>query len=101
MSHAVLRCADPTTRPRPTPPSRRTHQCRERAGRMRTLQLRQGVTGLVGDRRNRTRRNTAEFVTPTDHRYWSTAPPAPGRIRVHLSEVEVYVGIALVDRDAA
>jgi hypothetical protein len=45
--------------------------------------------------------HTAEFVTPTDHRYWSTAPPAPGRIRVHLSEVEVNVGIALVDRDAA
>jgi Domain of unknown function (DUF222) len=45
--------------------------------------------------------HTAEFVTPTDHRYWSTAPPAPGRIRVHLSEVEVNVGIALADRDAA
>jgi len=45
--------------------------------------------------------HTAEFVTPTDHRYWSTAPPAPGRIRVHLSEVEVNIGIALVDSDAA
>jgi hypothetical protein len=45
--------------------------------------------------------HTAEFVTPTDHRYWSTAPPAPGGIRVHLSEVEVKVGIALVDRDVA
>jgi hypothetical protein len=45
--------------------------------------------------------HTAQFVTPTDHRHWLTAPPAPGRIRVHLSEVEVEVGIALLDRDAA
>jgi hypothetical protein len=45
--------------------------------------------------------HTAEFVTPTDHRYWSTAPPPPGTMRVHLSKVEVRVGIALAERDAA
>ena len=32
--------------------------------------------------------HTAEFVTPTRHRYRSAAPPAPGPIHVHVSEVE-------------
>jgi hypothetical protein len=45
--------------------------------------------------------HTADFVTPTGHRYRSTAPPAPGSIQVHVSEVELKIGIALVDRDAA
>jgi hypothetical protein len=68
---------------------------------MRTLQLRQGVTGLVGDRRNRTRRTHSKIRHPDRSSLLVDAPPAPGRIRVHLSEVEVTVGIALVDRDAA
>jgi hypothetical protein len=45
--------------------------------------------------------HTAEFATPTGHRYKSTAPPAPGPIQVHVSEVEARIGIALVKRDAA
>ncbi len=45
--------------------------------------------------------HSAEFITPTRHRYRSTAPPLPGTFRIHMSEVEVKVGIALVDRDAA
>ena len=45
--------------------------------------------------------HTAEFVTPTRHRYRSTAPPAPGPIQVHVSEVEVRIGIAIAEHDAA
>lgn len=45
--------------------------------------------------------HVAEFVTPTRHRYRSTAPPLPGPIEVHVSEVEVRVGIALAEYDAA
>jgi hypothetical protein len=43
----------------------------------------------------------AAFVTPTMHRYRSTAPPAPGSILVDVSELEVRVGIALAEYDAA
>ena len=39
--------------------------------------------------------HTAQFITPTGHCYYSTAPPAPGPIRVHVSEVETRIGIAI------
>jgi hypothetical protein len=45
--------------------------------------------------------HTAEFVTPTRHRYRSTAPPAPGPIQVHVSEVELRIGVSLAEYDAA
>jgi hypothetical protein len=45
--------------------------------------------------------HTAEFVTPTGHRYRSTAPPAPGPVLVHVSEVETRIGIAIVSQKAA
>ena len=45
--------------------------------------------------------HTAEFVTPTGHRYRSTAPPAPGPILVHVSELEIRIGIAIAEQDAA
>jgi hypothetical protein len=44
-------------------------------------------------------RHTAEFVTPTGHRYRSTAPPAPGPARV--SEIETRIGIAIASHEAA
>src|SRR4029079_6640737 len=44
---------------------------------------------------------TTEFVTPTRHRYRSTAPPAPGPIQVHVSEVELRIGVSLAECDAA
>ena len=45
--------------------------------------------------------HTAEFVTPTGHHYQSTAPPAPGPILVHVSEVETRIGIAIAGQRAA
>lgn len=45
--------------------------------------------------------HTAEFVTPTGHHYHSTAPPAPGPILVHVSQVETRIGIAIAEQDAA
>ena len=42
--------------------------------------------------------HTAEFVTPTGHHYHSTAPPAPGPILVHVSEIETRIGIAIANR---
>jgi hypothetical protein len=45
--------------------------------------------------------HTTEFVTPTGARYRSTAPPAPGRPVIDISEVEMRIGIALARHDAA
>ena len=45
--------------------------------------------------------HTAEFVTPTGHHYHSTAPPAPGPILIHVSEIETRIGIAIAEQDAA
>jgi hypothetical protein len=45
--------------------------------------------------------HTAEFVTPTRHRYRSTAPPTPGPPPITVSELECRVGIALADLHAA
>jgi hypothetical protein len=39
--------------------------------------------------------HTAEFVTPTGARHRSTAPPAPGRVEVWVSEAETRIGIAI------
>jgi hypothetical protein len=39
--------------------------------------------------------HTTEFVTPTGARYRSTAPPAPGRLVIDISEVEMRIGIAI------
>jgi hypothetical protein len=39
--------------------------------------------------------HTAEFVTPTGARYRSTAPPAPGRPVIDISDVEMRIGIAI------
>ena len=39
--------------------------------------------------------HTTEFVTPTGARYRSTAPPAPGRPVIDISEVEMRIGIAI------
>ena len=45
--------------------------------------------------------HTAEFVTPTGHRYRSTAPPLPGLPGIEVTELEMRIGIALAERDAA
>ena len=45
--------------------------------------------------------HTAEFTTPTRHRYRSTAPPLPGEPGIHLAETEVRIGIALAEYRAA
>lgn len=45
-------------------------------------------------------RHHAEFITPTGARYHSTAPPMPTG-RVEVSELEIAVGIALLDLHAA
>ena len=45
--------------------------------------------------------HTAEFVTPTGASYRSTAPPAPGPILLDLSEIEIRIGIAIAEQDAA
>jgi len=44
--------------------------------------------------------HTAEFVTPTGVRYRSIAPPLPGAPLIAVSEVEVRIGVALVDLHA-
>jgi hypothetical protein len=47
-------------------------------------------------------RHTAEFTTPTGASYQSTAPPVLiGRRVLDISEVEVVITVALVDRHAA
>jgi hypothetical protein len=45
--------------------------------------------------------HTTEFVTPTGARYRSTAPSAPGRLVIDISEVEMRIGIAIARHDAA
>jgi hypothetical protein len=45
--------------------------------------------------------HTAEFVTPTGARYYSTAPPLPGAPLITVSEVELRIGVALADLHAA
>jgi hypothetical protein len=55
------------------------------------------VTAQVGESGT----HTAEFVTPTGAHYRSTAPPAPGPVRLTTSEVEARIGISLVGDHAA
>ncbi|MCV7005148.1 HNH endonuclease, partial [Mycobacterium gordonae] len=43
--------------------------------------------------------HTTEFITPTDARYRSAAPPIYPRI--DISEVEDAIGIRLIDRHVA
>ena len=45
--------------------------------------------------------HTAEFVTPTGAHYRSTAPPLPGVRAIEVSELEVRIGIAIAEPDAA
>jgi hypothetical protein len=45
--------------------------------------------------------HTAEFTTPTRHRYRSTAPPLPGSPDVEVTELEIRIGIAIAEQDAA
>ena len=45
--------------------------------------------------------HTAEFTTPTRHRYRSTAPPVPGLSDVEVTELEIRIGIAIAEQDAA
>jgi hypothetical protein len=45
--------------------------------------------------------HTTEFVTPTGARYRSTAPSAPGRPVIDISEVEMRIGIAIARHHAA
>ncbi len=45
--------------------------------------------------------HTAEFVTPTGAHYRSTAPPLPGVRPIEVSELEVRIGIAIAEQDAA
>jgi hypothetical protein len=45
--------------------------------------------------------HTAEFVTPTCARYRSTAPPLPAAPMIEVSEVEVRIGVAIVELLAA
>jgi hypothetical protein len=45
--------------------------------------------------------HTAEFATPSGARYRSIAPPAPGPMLVEVTEIEVSVGIAIAEQDAA
>ncbi len=45
--------------------------------------------------------HTAEFATPTGHRYRSTSPPLPGLPGIEVTELEMRIGIALAERDAA
>ena len=54
---------------------------------------------MTGNDENGT--HTAEFVTPTGHHYHSTAPPAPGPILIHVSDVETRIGIAIAEQRAA
>jgi hypothetical protein len=45
--------------------------------------------------------HTADFETPTGHRYRSTAPPLPGRPDIEVTELEIKIGIAIAEQDAA
>ena len=45
--------------------------------------------------------HTAEFTTPTRHRYRSTAPPLPGLPDIEVTELEFRIGIAIAEQDAA
>ena len=45
--------------------------------------------------------HTAEFSTPTRHRYRSTAPPLPGLPDIDMTKLEVKIGIAIAQHDAA
>jgi hypothetical protein len=45
--------------------------------------------------------HTAPLVTPTKHRYRSMAPPLPGSPAVEVTELEVRIGIAIAEQDAA
>ncbi len=45
--------------------------------------------------------HTAEFVTPTGTRYRSTAPPLLGIPDIDVTEIEVRIGIAIAEQDAA
>lgn len=45
--------------------------------------------------------HTADFTTPTGHHYRSTAPPAPGPSLIHVSEVEMRIGISIAEYLAA
>jgi hypothetical protein len=45
--------------------------------------------------------HTADFLTPTKHRYRSTAPPLPGLPTIEVTELEVRIGIAIAEQDAA
>jgi hypothetical protein len=45
--------------------------------------------------------HTAQFVTPTGACYRSTAPPLPGPLVVHVSELETRIGIAIAGLHAA
>ncbi|HKV21294.1 MAG TPA: HNH endonuclease, partial [Mycobacterium sp.] len=45
--------------------------------------------------------HTAQFETPTGHRYRSTPPPLPGPPRIEVSETELRIGIAIAEQDAA
>jgi hypothetical protein len=87
---------------RPATPPRRADQRRERTWRLRTLQLCEGITGLASNRdRDENGVHTAEFVTPTGSRYRSTAPPLPGVPDIELTELEVRIGFAIAEWDAA
>jgi len=58
-----------------------------------------GWTVTAGDDENGV--HTADFITPTRHHYRSTAPPAPGPIPIHISEIETRIGIAIAGHRAA
>lgn len=45
--------------------------------------------------------HTAQFVTPTGARYRSTAPPLLGTSDIEMTDVEVRIGIAIAEQDAA
>ena len=45
--------------------------------------------------------HTAQFTTPTRHRYRSTAPPLPGLPDIEVTELELRIGIAIAEQDAA
>ena len=44
--------------------------------------------------------HTAEFVTPTKHRYRSMAPPLPGLPDIEMTKLEVRIGIAMAKNAA-
>src|SRR4051812_11806850 len=45
--------------------------------------------------------HTAEFSTPTRHRYRSTAPPLPSLPDIDMTKLEIKIGIAIAQHDAA